>query len=63
VTVIYTFTLSSRKHKSPLDNAGFLSTATFSWLSKVVYKAKKGIDYEDIPGLSELDTAHYTAAR
>ena len=52
-----------RKNKSPLDNAGFFSTITFSWLSNVVYKARKGIGYDDLPALSELDSAYSAATR
>jgi len=57
----FLFDLSS--DDDPIDSTGCLSSVLVTWLSKAIYKARKEINYEDLPTLSKFDLVSITGAR
>uniref|UniRef100_A0A1B6CJL9 Uncharacterized protein n=1 Tax=Clastoptera arizonana TaxID=38151 RepID=A0A1B6CJL9_9HEMI len=55
---------TKKKEKLGLDEAGFFSFITYSWMNRFMFKAyKKGFSFDDIPEPSSYDTCDYNAQR
>ena len=54
--------LRRRRVSAPVDNAGLLSFAAFTWLSPVMYK-KEPLELEDLPTLSKYDSSDVNSER
>ncbi|XP_076803635.1 ATP-binding cassette sub-family C member 5-like isoform X2 [Clavelina lepadiformis] len=55
--------MKKRKAPAAIDNANLFSFMTFNWLTSTILKARKSLKLEDLPILSEYDSAKSSAER